>query len=550
MEGDLSNCHTHPSFFSSETGVYSSKHPPRALPQDPLQDLVSFLFSHEHLGTTALVDSSSGSSISYQELKSMVASTASGLRNAGVSANEVVLLLLPTTILYPVLFLGVLHAGAVATTMNPLSSTEEIMKSVGACNPVVAFTSPDRVENINGLGIRAIAVPDALDFDSTEFSPFASVLSGGDGGELPRPEIRQTDTACILYSSGTSGLMKGVVLSHANMIAAAELFVRFEALQYTAETWKNVYLAALPMFHVYGLVLFAVGLLSLGSTVVVMRRFNAEEAARAIERFEVTHFPLVPPVLGALVRARSATGCEMRSLKQVSSGAAPLSNKVVQDFLQAFPRVDFIQGYGMTESTAVGTRGFNTEKLKKHNSVGLLAPNMQAKVVDCYTGACLPPGKSGELWLRGPGIMKGYLNDEKATSSTIDKNGWLRTADIAYFDEDGYLYVLDRLKDIIKYKGYQIAPADLEAVLISHPEIIDAGVTSGEDEEDGEIPVAFVVRKPGSEFSADEVMKYVSKKVAPYKKVRRVVFVQSIPKSPTGKIMRRLLRGNHAISRM
>lgn len=243
--------------------------------------------------------------------------------------------------------------------------------------------------------------------------------------------------------------------------------------------------------------------------------------------------------MGALLRARAAGASPLDSLLQVSSGAAPLSATLIQDFVKAFPHVEFIQGYGMTESTAVGTRGFNTSKQKKYASVGLLAPNMHAKIVDLESGCCLPPGSRGELWLHGPAIMKGYLNDEDACTR---KDGWLRTGDTAYFDSDGYLYIVGRLKDTIKYKGFQIAPADLEAVLIQHPEILDVAVTSAEDEEAGEIPVAFVVRKSGSSLSRMQVVEHVAKQVAPYKKVRKVIFVESIPKSAAGKVLRRLLK--------
>ncbi|XP_026660362.2 4-coumarate--CoA ligase-like 6 isoform X2 [Phoenix dactylifera] len=532
----------YPSFFSPETGVYTSKHPPRDLPENPFQDLVSFLFSHGHQGVTALVDSVSGFSISYRKLRDMVESMASGLDHIGISSGHVVLILLPNTILFPVILLGVMSVGAIVTTMNPLSKPGEIKKQTSISKVGLVFTFSENVGKFDGLGVRVVTVPERLDFDAAQFSGFSQLLSR-DPKQAPKPLIRQTDAAAILFSSGTSGLSKGVVITHANFIAMVELFVRFEASQYHTESWKNVYLAAVPMFHVYGLSLFTMGLLSLGSTVVVMRRFTAEEALRVIDGYKVTHFPVVPPMLAALLkRVKDSSGCDLRSLTQVSCGAAPLSEKLIQDFLEVFPHVDLIQGYGMTESTAVATRGFNTADCKQYTSVGLLAPNMEAKIIDLKTGSALPSGIMGELWLRGPAIMKGYLNGEEAASSTIADGGWLRTGDIAHFDQDGYLYVLDRLKDTIKYKGYQIAPADLEALLIHHPEILDVAVTFAADEEAGEIPVAFVVRRPGSVLSSSEV--------APCKKVRKVVFVNSIPKSAAGKVLRRLLRDNHGASKL
>ncbi|KAG9134001.1 hypothetical protein Leryth_004695 [Lithospermum erythrorhizon] len=349
-----------------------------------------------------------------------------------------------------------------------------------------------------------------------------------------------------MFSSGTTGACKGVVLTHRNFISMVALFVRFESSQYSFTPSKNVYIAVLPMFHIFGLAQFVTGLLSLGTTVVVMKKFNPDEMVKAIAKYGVTHFPVVPPLMTALTKKAKSMdvkkGNFLRSLKQVSSGAAPLTTKLIQELVQALPHVDFIQGYGMTETTAVATRGYNTKDLKNYTSVGLLAPNSEAKVVDFVSGATMPPGGVGELWLRSPGVMNGYLNNIKETMSTVDTEGWLHTGDIVYFDQDGYLYVIDRLKEVIKYKGFQISPADLESVLMSHPEVADAAVTAVTDEEAGEIPVAFVVRKKGSELSEESLMDFVATKVSPYKKVRKVCFTNSVPRSAAGKIIRRELK--------
>ncbi|KAM2229734.1 hypothetical protein EV2_014561 [Malus domestica] len=538
--------HKYPWWFSPETGIYCSKHPEITLPTYHFLDVVTFIFSHQHAGVSpALIDSSSGSSLSYSQLYSFVKSFASGLRQMGISQGDVVLFLLPNSIYYPVVFLGVLYAGAIVTTMNPLSSVGEIKKQVGDSKACHAFTGLEYVGKLQALGVPAVLVPEnaVLDSKNEAFSVFYKLVNGN-VGLAPRPVIRQQDTAAIMYSSGTTGASKGVVITHRNFIAAVELFVRFEASQYEGSSLSNVYLDVLPLFHIYGLLLFVMGLFSLGSRIVVMKKFDVSEVVKAIEKYKVTHFPVVPPILTALT-AKAKDGLakqSLKSLKQVSSGAAPLSAKSIEDFVRTLPHVDLIQGYGMTETTAVGTRGFNTESLKKPSSIGLLAPNMQAKVVDWKTGSPLPPTSSGELWLRGPGIMNGYLNNADATMSTIDEEGWLHTGDIVYFDEDGYLYLQDRLKDAIKYKGFQIAPADLEGVLINHPEILDVAVAGVVDEESGEIPVAFVVRKHGSRILEDNVMDFVAAQVAPYKKVRKVVFTDSIPKSAAGKILRRELR--------
>ncbi|XVF52090.1 hypothetical protein PTKIN_Ptkin04bG0237000 [Pterospermum kingtungense] len=536
----------YPDWFSPETGIYSSKHSPRPLPTDPFLDIVSFIFSHQHDGVTAFIDSSSGYSISYSKLLPLVQSMASGLHHyLGVSQGDVVLLLLPNSLHFPIIFLSVLYLGGIVSTMNPLCSMLEIKRQIADCNVRYAFTQPEKVGQVKNLGVDAIGVPENMDLDAEQigFSLFYKLIGGQFGKAPPRPVIRQQDTAAIMYSSGTTGVSKGVVLTHGNLIAMVELFIRFEASQYAYSSSKNVYLAVVPMFHIYGLALFVVGLLSLGSSIVIMRRFDANELVKVIDGYGVTHFPVVPPILATLTR-RAKGVCEnsLKSLKQVSCGAAPTSWQAIEDFLEALPHVDFIQGYGMTETTAVGTRGFNNGKYHNYSSIGLLAPNMQAKVVDWKSGSPLPPSLYGELWLRGPAIMQRYLNNVEATKMTIDKDGWLHTGDIVCFDADGYLYLSDRLKEIIKYKGYQIAPADLEAILISHPEILDAAVTAAVDEACGEIPVAFVVRRPGSTLTQGAVIDFVANQVAPYKKIRRVVFTKSIPKSAAGKILRRELR--------
>ncbi|CAN6288651.1 unnamed protein product [Urochloa humidicola] len=535
-------------FYCAASGVYASTHPAVHLPADPSLSLaphiLSLLPAAAHPDAPALVDAATGEALSRADLRRLVPALAAGLRRRhGLRAGDVVLIALPNSVAFPVAFLAVLAAGGVATTMNPYSAPAEIAARVRDTSPALVLAAPENAGRLPPLRVPVVLVPGTFRLaggGAPEFAPFRELLLL-DFDAPPAAAVGQDDVAAILYSSGTGGRSKGVVLTHRNLIATVELFVRFEASQYAAPACDNVYLAALPMFHVYGLSLFAVGLLSLGTTVVVMKRFDVGDAVKAIDRFRVTHFPLVPPIMASLVHAAEPPA--LGSLVQVSTGAAPISGRLINDFVKAFPHVDLIQGYGMTESAAVGTRGFNTLRQKKYASVGLLAPNMHARIVDLETGCYLPPGSCGELWLLGPAIMRGYLNDE-GTHALND--GWLRTGDAAYFDSDGYLYIVGRLKDVIKYKGFQIAPADLEAVLVEHPEIVDVAVTSAEDEEAGEIPVAFVVRKSRSSLSCTQVMDYVAKQVSPYKKVRKVVFVESIPRSPAGKVLRRLLKDSLA----
>lgn len=335
-----------PDWYSPETGIYSSKHSLIALPTDPFLDIVSFIFSHQHDGVTAFIDSSSGYSISYSKLLPLVQSMASGLHHhLGVSQGDVVLLLLPNSVHFPIIFLSILYLGAIVTTMNPQSSMLEIKKQIADCSVRFAFTLLEKVDKVKNLGVDAIGVPENMELDAEkiDFSPFYKLI-GGQFGKVPRPVIRQQDTAAIMFSSGTTGVSKGVVLTHGNFIAMIELFVRFEASQYDYSSLKNVYLAVLPMFHIYGLSLFVVGLLSLGSRIVIMKRFDASEVVKVIDNYGVTHFPVVPPIMTTLTR-RAKGVCEnsLKSLKQVSCGAAPLSRKTIEEFLGALPQVDFIQ---------------------------------------------------------------------------------------------------------------------------------------------------------------------------------------------------------------
>ena len=270
---------------------------------------------------------------------------ASGLYQKGFSQGDVVLLLLPNSIYFPVIFLAVLALGGIATTMNPLSSLTEIKKQTVGCRLSLAFTVSETMEKLVALGVPVIRVPQNGNFNSNsmEFSAFHELISS-DPNCCPKPVINQQDVAAIMYSSGTTGSTKAVVLTHGNFIAMVETFVRFECSMYESSGSENVYLAVLPMFHIYGLSQFVMGLISLGSDIVVMRKFDADEMVKAIDRYRVTHFPVVPPILTALIKSALAagTGC-FESLKQVCCGAAPLTQKNIQEFAQTLPHVDFIQ---------------------------------------------------------------------------------------------------------------------------------------------------------------------------------------------------------------
>lgn len=358
---------------------------------------------------------------------------------------------------------------------------------------------------------------------------------------VPPVKINQTDTAALLYSSGTTGLSKGVILSHRNFIAAS-MQINFDADLHN-ET-DLTFLCIIPMFHVYGLSVIVFGQLLRGNTLVTMPKFDFVQMLHAIQTYRITNLPIVPPIMIALAKQDVVKKFDLSSVIEVVSGAAPVGKDTLEEVYQRVRVPDVRQGYGMTETTGIVSVAILKCAEKNYATVGPLVSGMEAVVVDPSSGKRLPPNEQGELWVRGPNIMQGYLNNPEATASTLDRDGWLHTGDIGHIDDQGNLYILDRLKELIKYKGLQVAPAELEALLLTHSEIVDAAVVPFPDDEAGEVPLAYVVRSSGSSLCEQDVIQFVASQVAPYKKVRKVKFIEVIPKSSAGKILRRELTHN------
>lgn len=352
-------------------------------------------------------------------------------------------------------------------------------------------------------------------------------------GLVSNMQVTQSDVAAILYSSGTTGTIKGVMLTHRNLTAIA---AGYDTVREKRKE-PAVVLYTVPFFHVYGFT-FSLGAMVLSETVVIMERFSMKAMLSAVERFRVTHATMVPALVVAMTKDCVIAGYDLTSLEGIVCGGSPLRKETDEAFKAKFPNVLVMQGYGLTESAVTRT---TPEEANQVGATGKLIPNIEAKIVNPETGEAMFPGEQGELWIRGPYVMKGYSGDPKATSATL-VDGWLRTGDLCYFDSKGFLYVVDRLKELIKYKGYQVAPAELEELLLSHSEINDAAVIPYPDEVAGQVPMAFVVRQPQSSLGAAEVIDFVAKQVSPYKKIRRVAFVNSIPKNAAGKILRKDLK--------
>uniref|UniRef100_A0A1J3EP05 4-coumarate--CoA ligase-like 5 n=1 Tax=Noccaea caerulescens TaxID=107243 RepID=A0A1J3EP05_NOCCA len=530
--------------FCNSNSTFYSKRTPIPLPPNPSLDVTTFISSQAHRGRIAFVDAATGNNLTFSELWRAVESVADCLSEMGIRKGHVVLLLSPNSILFPVVCLSVMSLGAVITTTNPLNTPGEIAKQIKNSNPVLAFTTSQLLPKIvaaSGSKKLPIVLMDEERVDSVgEMRRLVEMMKKEPSGARVMERVDQDDTATLLYSSGTTGMSKGVISSHRNLIAMVQTIVnRFGSDD--GSQGEQRFICTVPMYHIYGLAAFATGLLAYGSTIVVLSKFEMHEMMSAIGKYQATFLPLVPPILVALINGADQIKAkyDLSSLHTVLCGGAPLSKEVTEGFAEKYPTVKILQGYGLTESTGIGASTDTIEESRRYGTAGKLSASMEGRIVDPVTGQVLGPNQTGELWLKGPSIMKGYFSNEEATSSTLDSEGWLRTGDLCYIDGDGFIFVVDRLKELIKYKGYQVPPAELEALLYTHPEIVDAAVIPYPDREVGQFPMAYVVRKTGSFLSEKSIMEFVSKQVAPYKRIRKVAFVSSIPKNPSGKILRK-----------
>jgi acyl-CoA synthetase (AMP-forming)/AMP-acid ligase II len=496
----------------------------------------------KHGDGDALVDGPSGRKLSFLQVAGASKKVAAGLVAKGFSKGDCVMVCSPNLPEYALAFHGTIMANGVVSTANPLYTDEELSHQLANSKAKFIVTIGLFVEKIQSAVKLAGDQVDVKEIfvlgDAVDGTTAFSTLLANDGSACPDFEGSDDDTCVLPYSSGTTGLPKGVELTHRNLISNILQIRAVEADM----TKDDVLLGLLPMFHIYGMIVILNAGLYIGSKIVTIPKFDPEVFLRVVAEHKCTILHLVPPILLFLAKHPIIDKFDLSAVKLLFCGAAPLG-KDLSGAASARLNAKVKQGYGMTELSPVSHINPNDKIID--GAAGVLVPNMQARIVDVESGENQGPGEAntGELIVRGPNVMKGYLNNPEATKDTIDADGWLHTGDIAYADDEGYFFIVDRLKELIKYKGFQVPPAELEALLIKHEKIQDAAVIGVPDEEAGELPRAYVVLQADQEMSESDVQKYVEEHVAPHKRLRGgVEVVTEIPKSASGKILRRVLK--------
>lgn len=511
---------------------FRSPYPDVPIPDVTLSELM-FSDLGEAAERMAILDGPSGRGYTYAQLDEYSRRVAAALAKRGLQKGDKLAILSPNLPEYVIAVHGVMRAGGTVTTMNPLYTEQEIEHQLHDSEARFLLTIPLFLEKA-AAAARRCGIEKIFVFGEAEGpEPFANLMA--EEGVAPEVTLNPAeDVAAMLYSSGTTGLPKGVMLTHRNLVSA---LLQCGKLFGDGPTTSLLFL---PMFHIFGFHAVANFDLLQRGTIVTMPRFDFEQMLALIAQHRVARMCVVPPIVLALVKSPIVEQYDLSSLQLVFSGAAPLDESLAAACERRLTNCMVRQGYGLTEtSPSVCGHPLQSDRVA-HGSVGALVSNTEAKLMDLTTGEEAAEGEPGELWIRGPQVMKGYYRNDGATRGMLLDGGWLRTGDIARQDEQGWLYIVDRAKELIKYKGLQVAPAELEAVLLTHPSVADAAVIGVPDDEAGEVPKAFVVVKES--IPAEQLQEYVAGLVAPYKKIRKIEFLEAIPKSPSGKILRRILR--------
>ena len=475
-------------------------------------------------------------SVTFREVDRLSDQLAAGLAKRGVRPGDRVTIFMPNSVEFVIAFYGTLKAGGVVNPINAQSKEREVRFQVddagatavlyhAALAPVVDAVRPD-LGNVRAFAVTGEAAPSGVE-------RFNDLLSADKEDLGISIDVAMNDLAALPYTSGTTGFPKGVMLTHANLTANQQQF--FAAVPVRRD---DVFLNVLPYFHIYALNLLMTGAISLGATQVIMSRFDMVEYCTLVERHRATVCFIVPPIVLGLAMSPEVEKHDFSSVRFFFSGAAPLAPDPARRMMQRLGTT-IIQGYGLTETSPVTHA--NPTDAPVLESIGPVVPGTEDKIVDLETGTkTLANGEVGEICVRGPQVMRGYWNKPQDTADVI-RDGWFHTGDVGRRDDKGYVFIVDRKKEFIKYKGFGVGPAEVEAVLCEHPAVADAGVIGKPDDEAGEIPKAFVQLRPNTQATADELIAFVKERIADYKRVREIEFIEKVPRTASGKILRRQL---------
>ena len=514
------------------------------IPEANIYDFITNKFD-KFRTNTALVDGISHEGITYDKLQNDIIKVSSALREMGLSKGDVVTLCSPNCVDYPKLFLATVAAGGIVSTCNPTYTPEELSYQLKNSGTKFVATIPALLpiiqQAIQGLNIEKIIV--VQDLGETSNDPnivTMTTMHSNSGAKFCVETVNsKEDIAVLPYSSGTTGLPKGVMLTHYNIIANC---CQLDNTELAAIRSNESCLSLLPFFHIYGMVAILFLTLCTGGKQIVLPSFDPRTFLASIQKYEISTANLVPPLIVFLAKHPEVAQYDISSLRSIISGAAPLGGNVVKDAQARIGNAVIRQAYGLTELSPASHCSPLSLGMTKPSSIGPVLPNISCKIVDTISGKALGPDREGEVVIKGPNLMKGYLNMPTETNECIDNEGWFSTGDVGYYDADGHFYITDRLKELIKVKGMQVAPAELEAILLSVPGVVDAAVVGVPHDRLGEAPKAFLVCV-NDNITEDQVNDHVKKRLAEHKwLVGGIEFIQQIPKSASGKILRRLLK--------
>ena len=506
-------------------------------------------------------------SITYAKLKAQSEIFAANLKASGVRKGDRVALMLPNLPQTIIAFWGLNRCGAIGVMTNPLYMETEIVHQFNDADVRCCITLDllwPKLEKLRDLipveKFFITTIGDGLKFplnmlyklqakkngsapkvpyDNKMVFPFKELTKGRN--KYTDEKVSAEDTALLQYTGGTTGVAKGCVLTHNNLAANVQ---QCHSMMHTLGQQKETFIGVLPYFHIYGLTTCLAWPTSLGATLAPFPRYVPLDVLKGIQKLKPTVFPGAPSLYISLLQQKDIKKYDLSSINCCVSGSAPMPVEYMEQFKE-ITGTDISEGYGLTEASPV-THFNPINGIRKNGSIGLPFPDTDAKIVDMDVGGeALPPGKRGELVVRGPQIMKEYYNRPNSTADVL-RNGWLYTGDIAYMDEEGYFYIVDRKKDLIISGGYNIYPREIDEVLHAHPQIEEAVSVGIPHEARGEMVKAYVIVREGEELSRSDVIAYCREKLANYKVPRRVEFRKELPKTMVGKVLRRALRDEEA----